>query len=384
MKITSIKTHLVSSGSRKNWLFVTIQTDKDITGWGECYTQLDRDRSIRVYVEELGRYLMGRDPFAIKHFTYMAYHDFAKKRGSMDFYSALSGIEQALWDIVGKAADLPVYNLLGGPCRSKIHVYANGWWQQEAPLSEQVEKAKHLVNIRGFNALKFDPFPNPWRSYITRDQEMTAIENIKALREELGPEIKLLIEVHRRLAPLHAIRVAEAIEEYNIFWYEEPVSVRNLKALLEVRRKTTLPIVTGEELYNKTDFLPIFESEAAQIINPDVANCGGLLELKEIAAMAEPYLIMVAPHNYNSTTIALAATLQVCATMPNFLIAEYFVNFEERGQEITDNPFQIENGGILLPSSPGLGLVLKEEALTSSSSTLFPVRELPYHYEENP
>ena len=129
MQVTHIKPILVDPGSGKNWLFVKVGTDAGITGWGECYTQADRDQSIAAHVQQLGRYLVGRNPLHIKHFTYMAYHDFAGKRGAMDFYSALSGIEQALWDVVGKHLNTPVYNLLGGACREKIRVYANGWYE---------------------------------------------------------------------------------------------------------------------------------------------------------------------------------------------------------------------------------------------------------------
>ena len=127
MRITAVQPFLVDPGAAKNWLFVKVDTDVGISGWGECYTQSDRDQSIAAHVQQLGRYLLGRDPMNIKHFTHMAYHDFAGKRGAMDFYSALSGLEQALWDIVGKRFDTPVYNLLGGACREKIRVYANGW-----------------------------------------------------------------------------------------------------------------------------------------------------------------------------------------------------------------------------------------------------------------
>ena len=156
MKITDIKTFLVNPGSSKNWLFVKIDTDEGLHGWGECYTQSDRDRSIEVHVHQLARYLKGRSPFDIKHFTFMAYNDFAGKRGAMDLYCAISGMEQALWDIVGKAAGQPVYNLLGGACRDKIRVYANGWRGGGTP--EQAAAGAKAIVERGFTALKFDPF----------------------------------------------------------------------------------------------------------------------------------------------------------------------------------------------------------------------------------
>ena len=381
MKVTNVQTFLVHPGVGKNWLFVKVETDEGIHGWGECYTQADRDLAIEIHVQKLGDYLIGRSPFNIKHFTFMAYHDFAGKRGAMDIYCAISGIEQAMWDIVGKALNAPVYNLLGGACRDKIRVYANGWGGRT--IEERAERAKQLVE-NGFTAMKFDPFPGPWRTHISRKDEVAAVDCVRAVREAVGPDVDLLIEVHRRLAPIHAIRVAEMMEEFNPFWYEEPVSARNLDALAEVRHSINLPVVTGEELYTKAEFREVFEKSAADILNPDVCNCGGILELKEIAAMAEPYFVVMSPHNYNSTTIGLAATIQACAVMPNFLITEYFVNFTECGNAISVNPVEVENGYIHLPTSPGLGLELDEKALSAFPYREFPKRHLRQFNEEGP
>jgi galactonate dehydratase len=190
------------------------------------------------------------------------------------------------------------------------------------------------------------------------------------VREAVGPDVDLLIEVHRRLAPMHAIRIARALERFRPFWYEEPVTSTNLDALAECRGQIAIPIVTGEELYTRTEFRRVFELRAADIINPDVCNCGGILELRAIAQMAEPSLVTVSPHNYNSTTVGLAATLQIAAAIPNFLITEYFVNFEGRGREIARPGFEVRDGFITVPQSPGLGIELDEAALAR-----FPGRE---------
>ena len=381
MYVTAVQPFLVDPGAGKNWLFVKVDTDAGISGWGECYTQSDRDQSIVAHVQQLGRYLLGRDPMNIKHFTHMAYHDFAGKRGAMDFYSALSGLEQALWDIVGKHFGTPVYNLLGGACREKIHVYANGWSGGAGTPEDYAERALQIV-ARGFTALKFDPFPGPWRTHISRRAEEQAVETVRVVREAVGPDVDLLIEVHRRLAPMHAVRVARAMEPYRPFWYEEPVSARNVDALAACRRDIRLPVVTGEELYTKAEFREVFEKQAADIINPDICNCGGLLELKEIAAMAEPYFVTVSPHNYNSTTVGLAATVQLAACIPNFLITEYFVNFEARGAEIAVEPLQVDGGYIALPQGPGLGVELRQEVLERYPYREFPLRRLPTHRDE--
>lgn len=381
MKITDVKTFLIHPGTGKNWLFVKVETDEGIHGWGEAYTQADRDRSIEITVQQLRRYLIGRSPFDIKHFTFMAYTDFATRRGSMEFYCAVSGIEQALWDIAGKAMGQPVYNLLGGAARTQIRVYANGWGGGGS-LDKLTDAAKGVV-ARGFTAMKFDPFPNPWRAYISRRDEDMAVERVAAVREAVGPDVEILVEVHRRLAPMHAVRVARRMEPYRPFWYEEPVSARDMAGLAEVRREINLPIVTGEELYTKAEFRDVFEQRAADIINPDVCNCGGILELREIAAMAEVYHVVVSPHNYNSTAIGLAATVHAAAGMPNFLITEYFVNFEEVGNAIA-TPLVPVNGMIALPTTPGLGVEIDEDALARYAYQEFPNRNLRRPVDEAP
>jgi galactonate dehydratase len=366
----------------KIWLFVKVNTDEGIHGWGEAYTQLDRHVSIEKIVQEIGRYLVGRDPFNVKHFTSMVYNDFAGRRGSMDLYCALSGIEQALWDICGKRLDVPVYKLLGGACGPKIRVYANGWYKDARLPEEYAERAVETVKL-GFNALKFDPFPGPWRFFIDKRDEQAAVDVVRAVREAVGLEVDLLVEVHRRLAPMHAIRVAKQIEEFNPFWYEEPVPSENIDALSEVKEHVDIPVVAGEALYTKSDFREVFERRAADIINPDVCNCGGILELKEIAAMAEPYYVAVSPHNYNSTTVGLASTVQVSACISNFIITEYFINFEEVGKKILEEPLKLENSYIELPDGPGLGVELKEEELLSRKCEEQPIRSLRKYSEEN-
>src|SRR3989440_4651264 len=380
MKIRRVTPFLADLGGAKNLLFVKVETDGGPHGWGECYTQADRDRSIVALVDALGRYLVGRDASHITHFVHMAYNDFASKRGAMDFWSAVSGIEQALWDIAGKRHGVPVHTLLGGLCRERVRVYANGWYPHGAP-ADYAAAAKTTV-ARGFDALKFDPFPGPWRTHITREAEEQAIATVAAVREAVGADVDLLIEVHRRLAPMHAIRIARAMERFRPFWFEEPVSSTNLDALAECRRQIALPIVTGEELYTRMEFRRAFELRAADIVNPDVCNCGGILELRAIAQMAEPSLVTVSPHNYNSTTVGLAATLQVSAAIPNFLITEYFVNFETRGREIARPAFDVRDGFIAVPQGPGLGIDLDEAALARFPGRERPARTLPTPAEE--
>ena len=383
MKIIDIRHHLIHPGAGKNLCFVRIDTDEGIHGWGECYTQADRDVQITAHIDMLKRYLVGRDPTNIKHFMQVVYDDFAGRRGAMDLWCAVSGLEHAMWDILGKVSGQPVYKLLGGPVRSKIRVYANGWGGGGWDSADLADRASQIVES-GFTALKFDPIPGPWRTFVSKDVERQAVENVRAVRQAVGNDVDILVEMHRRLAPMHAVKIAREIEQYEPFWYEEPVLAENIDALVSAKRNINIPVVTGEELYTKFEFREVFEKQAADIINPDVCNVGGILELKEIAAMAEPYFVVVSPHNYNSTTLGLAATINASATMPNFLITEYFVNFEELGRDIATQPFQVENGYINLPESPGLGIDLDEESLAKYPYQEFPKRTIRTYGEEGP
>jgi galactonate dehydratase len=383
MKVTDVKHFLAHPGGRgKNLCFVKVETDEGVYGWGEAYTQSDRDTQITAHIDQLKRYLIGRDPRNIKHFMQIAYDDFAGRRSAMDLWCALSGIEQAMWDITGKVAGMPVHMLLGGACRSQIRVYANGWSGSTNPQT-LAERAQEVVEM-GFTAMKFDPIPGPWRTYVSKDVENAAIENVEAVRDAVGWDVDILVEMHRRLAPMHARRIAREIERFRPFWYEEPVLAENIDALAAVKRDINLPVVTGEELYTKFEFREVFEKQAADIINPDVCNVGGILELKEIAAMAEPYFVVVSPHNYNSTTLGLAATLQVSAAIPNFLITEYFVNLEEFGKDIAKVPFEVKDSYIQVPTTPGIGIDLDEDRLANYPYQPFPARSLRQYYEEGP
>ena len=396
MKISDVKTFLVHPGIAKNLCFVKIETDSEIFGWGECYTQTDRDTQIVSHIEQIKRYLIGRDPRNIKHFTQSFFNDFAGRRGSMEFFCAISGLEQAMWDITGKLLNAPVHQLLGGAFRNKIRVYANGWTSKNIPeeydstLTKPLTQTERLSILAketvksGFTALKFDPIPGPWRTHIDKTTEYNAIENVAAVRNAVGDEIDIMVEIHRRLSPSSATKIAKSIEKYNPFWFEEPVLAKNIKALEMVKKSISIPVVTGEELYTKFEFPEVFERQAADIINPDICNVGGILELKEIAAMAEPYFIGVSPHNYNSTTIGLAATLQLCATIPNFIITEYFTNLESFGNKISKTPLKIENGYIELPNSPGLGMELNESILEQYPYKQFPPKPPVQYFNEGP
>lgn len=383
MKITAVKSFSVHPGWRKNLIFVKVETDSGIYGWGEAYSQYDRDTAVMAQLNALGPYLTGRSPFDIKHFTQFAFDDYAARRGSVELWCAISGIEQALWDIVGKACGQPVYNLLGGKYREKIRVYANGWsYGMKEP--EDYARAAEKVVKAGFTAMKFDPLPAPWRTYIPKEHEKHAIRVVKAIRDAVGPDVDLLIEQHRRLAPMHAIRLDKQLAEFDLYWMEESCQAEYPDELALIRREIGVPMVIGEATYTKTGFRPLLEKRSADILNPDVACVGGILELKEIGAMAESFLVAMSPHNYNSTLVALASTVHVSATMPNFIITEYFLPFVDFCDKISPNQLKPKDGYIELPTAPGLGVDVDEEALKNFPAKVYPARKLRTPSDEGP
>lgn len=383
MKITEVECLVVHPGWRKNLIFVRIATDAGIVGWGEAYSQYDRDQAISAQIRDLSRYVVGRDPFQIRHILQVAFDDYAQRRSSLEFFCAVSGIEQALWDIVGKATDQPVYNLLGGKTRERIRVYANGWSYKMRDADDYARAAEKVVES-GFTALKLDPLPRPWRTYVPKQHIRKAVTVVGAIRKAVGPDVDILIDIHRRLAPMHAIDLANALAEFEPYWLEEPCQSENIEALADVRAGSPIPTVTGEALYGRAGFRPVLRERAVDIINPDVANCGGILELLFIAAAAEAEMIAVSPHNYNSTTLALSSTVHASACMPNFIITEYFIPFEELGQKLCRNPLKPVDGYIHLPEGPGLGIEVDEDVVRSMPGKPFPQRSLPLPESEGP
>jgi galactonate dehydratase len=207
---------------------------------------------------------------------------------------------------------------------------------------------------------------------------------VKAIRDAVGPDIDLLIEQHRRLAPMHAIRLDKQLAEFDLYWMEESCQAEFPDELAQIRREIGVPVVIGEATYTKTGFRPLLEKRSADILNPDVACVGGILELKEIAAMAESFLVAMSPHNYNSTLVALASTVHASATMPNFIITEYFLPFVDFCDTISPNQLKPKNGYIDLPTAPGLGIDVDEEALKKHPAKVYPARKLRQPADEGP
>jgi galactonate dehydratase len=362
MKITAVKTYIVPPHVSaddwcigKSWILVKVETDAGITGWGESYALHDREQSTAQLVLELARYVEGMDPFRIKYFSTMAYEHFAEFQGGIELFSAIAGIEIALWDIVGKALDAPVHRLLGGPCRNRISVYAN-CWSHEARSAEQLADYAQEHVAHGFKAVKIYPF-------LYTDDVDEGIARLRAVREAVGDEIDVLVDAWR-VADLGNIgKISDALRECGVEWFEDPIAPDNVKLLADVKRMTGLPIVAGETLCTKREFRNLLENSAADILNPDIACCG-ILEIKEIAAMAEPYYAKVAIHNYNSMAVGLAASLQVAAVIPNFTKVEYFQRFDEPTSIFTSHTYTLDaDGCIVLGNEPGLGVTIDEAAL---------------------
>jgi len=392
MKIINIKLFYFYPNTAKNLLLCRIETDNGLYGWGEAYVVLGKEKSVEQYLIGIGEHLVGRDPFAIRHTVAAMYNDFAARRGSADFFSAISAVEMALWDIVGKYVGQPVYNLLGGPSRERVRVYANGWYDVSFGDDDSPDgMARRAIRVKkmGFTAMKFDPFMrSPWRNVITKQEEDAAVVMVRTIRDAVGPNVDLLIEMHRRLSPFYAIRFADRIVQYNPYWYEEPCIAENISLLKQVKDAISFPVVAGETMYNRYEYLSLFESNAVNIINPDVCSCCGITGLLDIATMAEPHHILVSPHNYNSTTVALAATVHVSAVISNFLIAETFVNLKQVCDDVVKQPIIIDNGFIDLPKSPGLGIDFDLDRLNlypyQKVKKQFPVKSVAQYQDEFP
>jgi galactonate dehydratase len=383
MKIAHVESFLFDPGSTRNLLFCRIETDSGLHGWGEAYCTAEKEKAVDEYLRAMMPHLIGRSPFSIRHTGQVLFDDFVIRRSSLGFLSAWSAIEMALWDIVGKQAGLPVYNLLGGASRERIRVYANGWSDEPGTQDEVIERALKIKE-QGYTALKFDPLPGPWRTFIHREDEEFAVGYVRRMREALGPDVEILLEMHRRLAPSYAIRLGRRFAEYDIHWLEEPCLSDNIDLVAEVRRNQPIPVVTGETIYTKEAYAQLFEKRAADILNPDICAIGGISALMDIAAMAQPHAVAIAPHNNNSTLAGLAATLHVCAVIPNFTIAECFINRLNACDEIAKSSIKVEKGWAELPTAPGLGIDIDVDRLRKYPYKQYPPRGLRQYWEEFP
>jgi len=347
MKITKLETCFI----KPRWVFLKVYTDEGIVGLGEPALE-GRSQTVAAAVQEIGRYLIGQDPLRIEHHWQAIYRG-QFYRGGPILCSALSGIEQALWDILGKWLGQPVYRLLGGAVRDKIRMY--GWLNGEN-YGDYLASA--MVSAQsGFTAFKIG-LEGAYKLVDTPAKVEEAVRRFAELREAIGLNVDLGIDFHARVSPAMAVRLARALEPYQPMFIEEPVPPENIDALATVARSTSIPIATGERLFTKWGFREVLEKQAATILQPDLSHAGGILECKKIAAMAECYYAAIAPH-CPLGPIALAACLQLDACTPNFLAQEHMT----LGDGYLKEPFKVMDGYIALPTKPGLGIELDEEAL---------------------
>ncbi len=345
LRITKLETFLV----KPRWLFLKIHTDAGIVGLGEPITE-GRAKTCAAAVDEVAPYLIGKDPRNVVH-HWQAIYRHAFYRGGPILTSALSGIEQALWDIKGKFLGVPVYELLGGPTRDRVRVYAHAG----TPALIKEKKAQ------GFTAFKTGP-KNSTQSGIVASKQFidAAADAFAALREAGGKDVDIGIDFHGAITPPTAKLLIKALEPYQPMFIEEPVQCQNVDAMAEIARGTHLPIATGERIFTKWGFREILEKGAATILQPDLCHAGGIMEARLIAGMAESYYASIAPHNPLGP-ISLASGLQLAASVPNFLCQEQ-VNL---GDGYLKQPFKVENGYVKIPEGPGLGIELDEDQVAN-------------------
>lgn len=355
MKVTDIKTFTVDC-FRTNWVFVKVYTDEGINGVGEATLEY-KEKALLGAVEHIKEYLVGQDPRDIERHYHDIYRD-AYWRGGAVLMSALSAVETALWDILGKSLNVPVYRLLGGKIRDKVRIYVNGWFAGAKTPAEFAEKARIAVQ-RGVTAMKWDPFGKSYLEISNKDLN-TALECIGAVRDAVGSEADLLIEGHGRFNVPTGIKIAQQLEQFGVMFFEEPVPPDNLEALKAVRDKSPVAISAGERLYTRQAFRELFEKRAADYIQPDISHAGGIMELKKIAAIAESCYIPFAPHN-PSGPVANAATLQLAACVPNFSILEIMYSDVDWRKDVTNESLEYSDGHILIPDKPGIGIEINEE-----------------------
>lgn len=343
IKITKMETFLV----KPRWLFLKIHTNAGIVGLGEPITE-GRALTCAQAVKEVEPYLIGKDPRAVAH-HWQAIYRHAFYRGGPILTSALSGIDQALWDIKGKALGVPIYELLGGPTRQRIRVYAHANTPQE--MKERM--------AQGFTAFKTGPAKKrPARIIENKAFVDYVAEQFATLREAVGPEADIGIDFHGAISPQTAKLLIKVLEPYQPMFIEEPVNCQNVEAMADIARGTHLPIATGERIFTKWGFREILEKRAASILQPDLCHAGGITEVRLIAGMAEAYYASLAPHNPLGP-ISLAAGMQIAASIPNFLCQEQV----SLGEGYIKSPFKVSRGYLDLPTAPGLGIELDENAL---------------------
>ncbi|WP_321885548.1 mandelate racemase/muconate lactonizing enzyme family protein [Paraburkholderia bannensis] len=375
MKVVALQTHVVAVPpphlGGMYWIFVTLETDCGIQGVGEIYAAtFHPDVMVPAIEDAFSRYLLDRDPHHVERLWREAYSSGFTQRPDLTMMGIVSGLEMACWDIIGKAANKPVYELLGGMVNERLRSYtylypknASGEYDYDDP-DLAAECAAQMVKM-GFSAVKFDP-AGPYTAYSGHQLSLEVLDRCETfcrkVREAVGNQADILFGTHGQMVPSSAIRLAKRLEKYDPLWFEEPVPPGQPDAMAEVAKHTSIPISAGERLTTKYEFHKLLEAGAASIIQLNVARVGGLLEAKKVATLAEVYYAQIAPHLYNGP-VGAAASIQLAACTPNFLIQESIGTWGGFHAEVLKQPIQWEDGYIIPSKAPGLGVELNMDVV---------------------
>jgi galactonate dehydratase len=356
MRITDLRTGVVGTPWR-HLTVVEVHTDEGLTGVGETRMIGHTDALLGYLREAETDHIRGADPFEIESLVQRMVRIDYGRSGEIAM-SAIAVVEMACWDIVGKALGQPVHRLLGGRVRDRIKAYANGWYAVDREPDAFHEAARAVVE-RGYRALKLDPFgAGVWE--LDRAEHVRSIELVEAVRDAVGDETELLVEMHGRFAPAVAIALARDLEPFRPAWIEEPVPPENPKALAKVATRVNVPVATGERIHSRFEFRELLELQAADVLQPDVAHFGGILETRKLAATAETHYVLVAPHNVCGP-VATAASLHLAACTPNFKIQEHFNDFADPWvRDVAPGLPAVDpdDGCFPVPTAPGLGVTI--------------------------
>src|SRR6185503_5564364 len=373
MKITEVKTYIVGNPPPHfgglYWIFLKLTTDHKLVGYGEVYSVPFHPQIVAQMIEDIcARYVIGTDPFKIERLWRIVYSSGYTQRPDPSLMGVLSGIEMACWDIIGKELNKPIYELLGGQVHEKLRSYSylyplesdktNVYSDPELAAERAAEYVK-----QGFTAVKFDPV-GPYSAFDPRQLSLQVLDHtekfVKTMREAVGGRCDLLFGTHGQMTTSGAIRLAKRLEKFDPLWFEEPVPPENPNEMARVARQTSIPIATGERLTTKYEFARVLELQAASILQMALGRVGGILEAKKIASMAEAFYAQIAPHLYCGP-ISGAADIQISTCSPNFLIQESIQTWGGFHAEILKEPIQWQDGYIIPPTRPGLGVELNEE-----------------------
>jgi len=353
LKITDIKTYLVGN-PWKNWLFVQMFTDEGTYGIGEGSLG-HLSKTVEAAIHEMKPFILGLDIFQTELLVGRLSRNVYADGGQIKM-CAISALEIACWDAIGKALNQPIYNLLGGVCHERIRTYANGWYRCQRTPQAFADAARQAVKL-GYTALKFDPFGSGWRTLPRREEDL-AIDIVEAVRKAVGSEVDLAVEAHSRFSVSSAIRIGKRLEPYGLAWFEEPVPHGNIQAIVEVARHLEVPIATGESFSSKQQIAELLRYDEIDIINFEPLHMGGILGSRKVADMVDAHYGLVIPHAAQGPICTMACIhIDVCT--PNAWLQEVFDDFNEPWEkQLVTNPPEIVDGHIEVPKGPGLGMDL--------------------------